>query len=198
MRLNKILILILLITTQSVLASKKVYLLIWGSTQTSSGAGHSAIGFQDSSDIHYYSNYPKSSGGNLDTIVFNFDQLIKIDSSLGIQTESPYLVLEFSVTNKEFEKMKKVSKRKSKKRWNLFVLNCSDFVKVSFKETKYDMGYSFLISTPYELVKDINDNNIDLLEKKKIKIKKGKMVLYLKKEPKAVPYTIKKFFKIKK
>ena len=105
-------------------ANKKVYILTWGGTQTKTGAGHSSIAFEDSTGFHYYSHYPKKVGGNLDTMITSMDELLSVDSAIGIQLEAPDLVMEFEVTDQEFVKMKKVAKRKSKTRWTLFVLNC--------------------------------------------------------------------------
>lgn len=187
-----------IITTQIVLANKKVYLLTWGGTQTFTGAGHSSIAFEDSNKYHYYSHYPKKVGGNLDTVLCEMEALLNVDSAIGIQLESPDLVIEFEVTDEEFYKMKRVAKKKATKRWTLFLFNCSDFVKCAFKKTDYDLGYAFLISTPYELIDDINAHNVDAFQKGRIKSIRGQLVLYLKKEPRTVPYTLARFFCLKK
>lgn len=196
--MKKLIFIICIFFSQFILANKHVYMLTWGSTQTKTGAGHSSIAFQDSLGIHYYSHYPKSVGGNLDTILNSMEELLKIDSALGIQLASAELVMDFEVTEVEFKKMKKVAKRKSTKAWTLFGLNCSDFVKQAFRKTKYDVGYAFLISTPYELVWDIRDHNVHAFRQGRIQTLKGFIHPYLKYQPRTVPYTLMKFFGLKK
>lgn len=196
--MKRIAIIAFILISQLVVANKKVYVLTWGGTQTKTGAGHSSIAFEDSLGLHYYSHYPEKVGGNLDTILGGMEELLRVDSAIGIQLEAPNLVMEFEVTEKEFKKMKRVAKKKSKKRWTLFVLNCSDFVKRAFRKTDYDVGYAFLISTPYELIDDIKAHNVEAFKSGKIKSVKGKVISYLKKEDRTVPYTLKRFFGLKK
>jgi len=178
---------------QSSFATCKVYLLTWGSTQTYTGAGHSSIAFKDSLGIHYFSHYPKDVG-SIDTVLSSMDDLLSLDSLKGIQTESAQLVLEFDVSQKEFRKMKRVAKRNAKKSWTLFNLNCSDFVKRSFRKSKFDLGYAFLISTPYELVSDLRDHNADSFHNGKVQTIKGVIHPYLINQPRTVPYALKRFF----
>lgn len=176
-----------------VLSNKKVYVLTWGSTQTSTGAGHSSIAFKDSNRIYYFSHYPKDVG-SVDTIFNSMNLLLSLDSLRGIQRERAQLVLEFNVSDKEFKKMMRVAKKNSIKKWTLFNLNCSDFVKRSFRKSKFDLGYAFLISTPYELISDLRDHNIEAFHNGKVRTTKGVIHSYLTEQPKAIPYTLKRFF----
>lgn len=196
--MKKLLFLLFVTFTNIVFANKDVYVLIWGSTQTKTGAGHSSLAFKDSLGFHYFSHYPTSAGGSLDTTLASYDELTRIDSLLNIQLAQPQLVLTFNVTDLEFDRMKLVAEKKIKKSWTLFGLNCSDFVKQVFRKTDYDVGYAFCISTPYEMVWDIRDHNINAFQKGKIKTVRGLLYGYLTKQPKTVPYTIKTFFLGKK
>jgi hypothetical protein len=175
------------------LSNYNVYLLTWGSTQTYTGAGHSSMAFKDSNEIHYFSHYPKDVG-LIDTVLTSMNDLLSLDSLKGIQRVRPQLVLEFDVLEKDFVKMLKVAKRNSNKKWTLFNLNCSDFVKRSFRKSKFDLGYAFLISTPYELIRDLRDHNIEAFQNGKVRTIKGVIHNYLNEQPRAIPYTLKRFF----
>ena len=188
-----IVFIILFLSAQLYASNEKVYLLVWGSTQTYTGAGHMAVAFYDSNEIHYLSHYPRSVG-SIDTVIHNFEHLLSIDSLLGIQAYNAQLIIEFSVSSEAFKKMKKAAKRNVKKSWSLFNLNCTDLVKKSFRASAFDSGYAFLISTPYELINDLRDHNIEAFHTGKVKTIKGGIHPYLMKQPRAVPYVLKRFF----
>ena len=175
-----------------------VYVLVWGSTQTESGAGHVSIAFSDSHGIHYYSSYTRSDGGIIDTILCEVNEVFNLDSMIGIQCSSPGLILSFEVNEEEYQKMRSTASKKATKRWKLFSLNCTDFVKCAFKKTNYDGGYAFLISTPYEFIHDLKDHNGGAFKEGQIYAVKGEVSVYLKNEPRAIPYVLQKFFKLKK
>ena len=175
-----------------------VYVLVWGGTQTESGAGHVSIAFSDSYGIHYYSSYTCSDGGIIDTLLCEVNEVFNLDSMIGMQCSSPGLILSFEVNEEEYQKMRSTASKKAMKRWKLFSLNCADFVKYAFKKTNYDGGYAFLISTPYEFIHDLRDHNRIAFKKGDIYTVKGEVSVYLKNEPRAIPYVLQKFFKLKK
>lgn len=193
---SKVIVLFLLLTQFCFSKTHEVYVFVWESTQTKSGAGHSSIAFKTDNGFEYFSHYPESDGGGKVFKTNSFDSLLIYDSKIEkIQAESPNLVLKFTVSNKEFKKMNQVAHKKIKKKWSLFVINCADFVKQVFRKSKYDTGLAFGISTPYEMIKDIRDHNIQSFQKGKITVQKGFLFHFLTLQPRAVPYTLKKWFK---
>jgi len=168
--------------------------LVWGSSLTKTGAGHCSIAFKDSVGFHYFSHYPNSIVGTIDTFLLNFNSLQSFDKEiLGIQRSNPNLILKFEVSNKEFINMKLFAKRSVKRSWTLFVFNCADFVKGIFRNSDYDTGLAFGISTPVELVKDIKDHNVNHFLKGNITTVKGFVYPFLLNEPRAVPFTLRKW-----
>lgn len=196
--MKRLFILFLLIITQLSFGKNTVYVLVWGSSQTESGAGHASIAFSDSNGIHYYSSYTRRDGGIIDTLLCEVHEVFGFDSIIGIQSSSPRLILSFEVDEEEYQGMRSTARKKATKRWRLFSLNCTDFIKSTFKKTNYDGGYAFLISTPYEFIYDLRDHNSAAFKKGQIYTVKGVVSVYLKKEPRAVPYVLQKFFKLKK
>ena len=173
---------------------KDVYILVWGSSLTKTGAGHCSIAFKDSVGFHYFSHYPNSIVGTIDTFLLNFNSLQSFDKEiLGIQRSNPNLILKFEVSNREFINMKLFAKRSVKRSWTLFVFNCADFVKGIFRNSDYDTGLAFGISTPVELVKDIKDHNVNHFLKGNITTVKGFVCPFLLNEPRAVPFTLRKW-----
>ncbi len=175
-----------------------VYVLVWGSTQTESGAGHTSIAFSDPHGIRYYSSYTRSDGGIIDTLLCEVNEIFNLDSIIGTQASSPGLILSFDVNEKEYREMRSTASKKATKRWKLFSLNCADFVKCAFKKTNYDGGYAFLISTPYEFIHDLTDHNAGAFKEGRIHTVKGVVSVFLKNEPRAIPFVLQKFFKLKK
>ena len=192
------LIIFLFVASQLAYGKNTVYVLVWGSTQTESGAGHASIALSDSTGIHYYSSYTRSDGGIIDTLLCEINEVFDLDSIIGIQASSPRLILSFEVNEEEYQEMRSTASKKATKRWKLFSLNCADFVKSTFKKTNYDGGYAFLISTPYEFIHDLRDHNRTAFKKGDIYTVKGEVSVYLKNEPRAIPYVLQKFFKLKK
>lgn len=196
-------LLLFVLVTQLCLAKKVkqeryAYVLVWGSTQTESGAGHASIALQDTSGFQYYSHYMAKDGGTIDARLDSLVNVVAIDSSSGIQEETPMLVLKFKVNKREFKRMQKKAKKLAPKDWTLLGLNCADFVKKVLRKTHYDVGYAFLISTPYEFVDDIMDHNVLAFHRGKIKPVKGDVHPFLKKQPRPVPYVILKFLCLRK
>lgn len=190
---RSITIFLLLISILS-FSRKDVYILVWGSSLTKTGAGHCSIAFKDSVGFHYFSHYPNSIVGTIDTFLLNFNSLQSFDKEvLGIQRSNPNLILKFEVSNKEFINMKLFAKRSVKRSWTLFVFNCADFVKGIFRNSDYDTGLAFGISTPVELVKDIKDHNVNHFLKGNITTVKGFVYPFLLNEPRAVPFTLRKW-----
>ena len=85
----KRLLILLLITTQFSYAKNMVYVLVWGSTQTESGAGHTSIAFSDPHGIRYYSSYTRSDGGIIDTLLCEVNEIFNLDSIIGTQASPP-------------------------------------------------------------------------------------------------------------
>ena len=196
--MKRLLILFFIVAVQLSYGKKMVYVLVWGSTQTESGAGHASIAFSDSNGVHYYSSYTRSDGGIIDTLLCEVHEVFGFDSIIGIQSSSPRLILSFEVDEEEYQEMKLTASKKATKRWRLFSLNCTDFIKSTFKKTNYDGGYAFLISTPYEFIHDLRDHNSAAFKKEKIYSVKGLVSVYLKNEPRAIPFVLQNFFKLKK
>ena len=192
------LIIFLIVAAQLAYGKNTVYVLVWGSTQTESGAGHTSIAFSDTTGIHYYSSYTRRDGGIIDTLLCEANEVFGLDSTIGIQASSPRLILSFEVNEEEYQEMRSTASKKATKRWKLFSLNCTDFIKYAFKKTNYDGGYAFLISTPYEFIHDLRDHNIAAFKKGQIYTVKGVVSVYLRNEPRAIPFVIKKLFKSKK
>ena len=69
--------------------------MVWGSSLTKTGAGHCSIAFKDSVGFHYFSHYPNSIVGTIDTFLLNFNSLQSFDKEiLGIQRSNPNLILQ--------------------------------------------------------------------------------------------------------
>ena len=196
--MKRLLILFLIVAAQLTYGKNRVYVLVWGSTQTESGAGHASIALSDSTGIHYYSSYTRSDGGIIDTLLCEINEVFGLDSIIGIQSSSPRLILSFEVNEEEYQEMRSTASKKATKRWKLFSLNCADFVKSAFKKTNYDGGYAFLISTPYEFIHDLRDHNGGAFKKGQIYTVKGLVSVYLRNEPRAIPFVLQKLLKSKK
>lgn len=176
--------------------TKEVYVFIWASTQTESGAGHSSLAFKSGDQYDYYSHYRKADGGGINIQAKSIDSLMIHETEiLGMKTTYPSLILKFKVTGENFKTMKEEAQRKIKRKWSLFGINCTDFVKQIFRESRYDTGLAFAISTPYEMIKDISDHNSNYLTKGDIQVVEGELHGYLNNQPRAVPYTLRTFFK---
>ncbi len=178
--------------------TRNAYVLVWGSTQTETGAGHASIALEDTSGFLYYSHYMEDDGGTINTKIDSLANVIGLDSAKGIQEEAPMLVLKFKVNKREFKRMRKKAVKLVPKDWTLLGLNCADFVKKVLRKTHYDVGYAFLISTPYEFVDDVFDHNKLAVKRGKIKTHKGHAHTFLKKEPRPVRYVILKLLGLRK
>lgn len=175
---------------------QRVYVLVWGSTQTYSGAGHVSVAFQSDSSVEYFSHYPEGDGGGIHLIRSSMAQVINVDQhELGLQNEKPNLVLSFKVTEREYGKMLATARKKIERKWSLFVINCADFTKQVFRNSNYDLGLAFGISTPVELVKDLSDHNQEEIENGSISIKTGDVLLFIKNQPRAVPLVIRNWWR---
>lgn len=194
--MKKLIFLLLVICTQfSFAKQKQVYVLIWGSTQTFSGAGHVSVAFQNDSSVEYFTHYPEADGGGKHLIKRSIAEVVNVDQyELYLQNEKPSLVLSFLVSEKEYYKMLSVARMKIKKKWSLFLINCADFTKQIFRKSKFDLGLAFGISTPVELVKDLHDHNKDGFESGRISASVGDLDSFLNAQPRAVPNVIRKWW----
>ena len=176
----------------------KAYVLVWGSTQTETGAGHASIALQDTGGFQYYSHYMEKDGGTINVRIDSLINVVEMDSTKGIQEETPMLVLQFKLNRRELKRILKKAEKLVPKDWTLLGLNCADFVKKVLRKTHYDVGYAFLISTPYEFVDDVRDHNIKAFKKGKIQAVKGKVLPFLKKQPRPIRYVILKSLGLRK
>lgn len=189
---------ILFLCAQSVFARYEAHLLFWRNEHTETGAGHCAIAFKTDFGYQYFSHYPKQSGGSINTSLPTLNDVINYDSAVvGLQNNSPQLVLDFQLDSLEYTKMLKKANKLANKEWSLFQLNCADFVKKVFRKGKFYTGKSFLISTPLDLVKDIRAANIHHFKAGVITSRKGFVYQFLKYQPLTIPLVIKKWLRPK-
>ena len=104
--MKRLLIIVFIAFTQLTYGKNTVYVLVWGSTQTQSGAGHTSIAFSDSNGIHYYSSYSRGDGGIIDTFLCEVNEVFGLDSAIGLQASSPSLILSFEVNEHEYQEGK--------------------------------------------------------------------------------------------
>lgn len=170
-----------------------IYLFVFSSAQTQSGAGHISLAFgKDSAQLTYYTKYRKIDGGayKIQNIslsqALNYDRLI-----LKHQQSNPELILQLSSEASSLAEIEQVSDKYNLDiPWTLFANNCTDAVKKVLRETKINPGLAFLISTPNELVEDLYHYTKPRFENREFSVVKGDLNAYLAREPNAVPQTL--------
>lgn len=169
-----------------------VYLFVYESEQTQSGAGHIAMAFgTDSSKLIYYTKYRKGDGGNRKVPTLTLHQAFMYDHLiLGLQTRPPSIVLSLPVHQINMKSIEKASDRWHFKQWSIFKNNCTDAVKKVLRKCNINPGIAFLISTPNELVEDLVESEPDKFRNNEYKVLKGNLCFYLKNERNSVSQVI--------
>jgi len=170
-----------------------LYLFVYESDQTESGAGHIAIAFgEDTTNLIYYTKYRQQDGGGRKVKNLSFHQALLYDrDSLTHQKLPPSLVLQLKAVDPDLEELEKLSDHWNlKEPWSLFVNNCTDAVKRVLRATKINPGLAFLISTPNELVEDLIYHNAPRFQQNEFVVLHGDLCFYLKNERNAVPQAL--------
>ncbi len=170
-----------------------LYLFIYESDQTESGAGHIAIAFgEDSTNLIYYTKYRQQDGGGRKVTNLSFNEALMYDNdSLAHQKLPPSLVLKLKAEQPNLHELEKLSDHWNlKEPWSLFVNNCTDAVKRVLRATKINPGLAFLISTPNELVEDLIYHNTLRFKQNEFIVLHGDLCFYLKNERNAVPQAL--------
>jgi hypothetical protein len=170
-----------------------IYLFVFTSAQTSSGAGHISFAFgKDSSALTYYTKYRKQDGGGFKAKGLSYTQALNYDRAvLTHQKANPTLVLRLTTPIDSAAQIEQISDQYLlEKPWSLFINNCTDAVKKVLRETKINPGLAFLISTPNELIEDLYHYTKTKFTKNEYAVLEGDLNQYLEQEPNAVPQTL--------
>ncbi len=170
-----------------------IYLFIYDSDQTHSGAGHISIAFgKDSCELIYYTKYRKRDGGGRKVKSLSYKDALMFDKdSLQLQKASPSLVLKMTTRHMKKDDLEKLSDHWNlSKPWSLFFNNCTDAVKRMLRVTRINPGLAFLISTPNELVEDLIYHIAHRFNKNEFHVLYGDLCFYLKNERDAVPQVL--------
>lgn len=168
----------------------EIYLFVYSSAQTQSGAGHISIAFgDDTSHLMYYTKYRRADGGGYKVTDIQYTTAFNYDSDvLKHQKQKPMLVLKLIAQKPSLSKLEKLSDYWNiKKGWSLFTNNCTDAIKKLLRVTKINSGYAFLISTPNELIEDLFYHSRAQHEEHAFQVVYGDLEKYLREEPNAVP-----------
>ena len=168
----------------------EIYLFVYSSAQTHSGAGHISIAFgDDTSHLMYYTKYRRADGGGFKVTVIQYTNAFNYDRDvLKHQKQNPMLVLKLKAQKPSISKLENLSDYWNiKKGWSLFTNNCTDAIKKLLRVTKINSGYAFLISTPNELVEDLVYHSRAQFDEHSLQVVYGDLEKYLKEEPNAVP-----------
>lgn len=170
-----------------------IYLFVFSSAQTSSGAGHISFAYgKDSSALTYYTKYRKQDGGAYKAKGLSYTQALNYDRAvLTNQKTNPELVLQLTSASCDIDQLEEVSDQYNlNKPWTLFANNCTDAVKKVLRETKINPGLAFLISTPNELIEDLYHYTKTKFTTNEYAVLEGDLNQYLEQEPNAVPQTL--------
>jgi hypothetical protein len=170
-----------------------LYLFVYTSEQTQSGAGHISMAFgPDSLHLTYYTKYRKADGGGVKVVNINYDQAFQYDKNiLKHQAKTPSLVLKIASSAPSLEKLEALSDHWNiEKPWSLFINNCSDAVKKTLRASKLNPGLAFMISTPNELIEDLYAHHLTAFQTQQMQVVYGNLDAYLFAEPNAVPQTL--------
>lgn len=171
----------------------EIYLFVYDSDQTESGAGHVAMAFgKDSSNLTYYTKYRQHDGGGRKVKSIGFYSALHFDKEvLKLQKLVPSLVLKLKGQLRNSADLEKLCDFWNiHEPWSLFINNCTDAVKRVLRVTKINPGFAFLISTPNELVEDLIYHNAHRFKNNEFKVLLGDLCFYLKNERNAVPQTL--------
>ncbi len=170
-----------------------LYLFVYESDQTHSGAGHIAIAIgYDSSNLTYYTKYRQHDGGGRKIRNLSYFDALNFDKdSLKFQDSCPALVLKLKAQTPDLYQLEKLSDYWNlNKPWSLFVNNCTDAVKRVLRATQINPGLAFLISTPNELVEDLIYHNAEKFRNEEFSVLSGDLCFYLKNERNSVPQAL--------
>lgn len=162
-----------------------VYVFIYESDQTESGAGHVAIAFgKDTQALVYYTKYRQKDGGGHKVKPSTLAQAQAYDYlELKHQDKPPSLVLMLPIQDHNLVALEKESDRwHLQEPWTLLVNNCTDAAKRVLRKTKINPGFAFLISTPNELIEDLVENNRERFANHSYQCIQGDLCFYLKNE----------------
>jgi hypothetical protein len=171
----------------------ELYLFVYSSAQTTSGAGHISFAFgPDSSQLTYYTKYRKADGGCFKLKDISYQKAFAYDHlELKHQSQEPSLVLKLKAQEPELAKLEQLSDYWNlEKPWTLFVNNCTDALKRTLRTSQINPGLAFLISTPNELIEDLYAHHLINFKNQDFKVVYGDLQAYLKSEPNAVPQTL--------
>lgn len=171
----------------------EIYLFVYDSDQTESGAGHVAMAFgTDSCNLIYYTKYRQQDGGGRKVKYINFNSAFLFDNEvLKLQKLTPSLVFKLKAEPRNSIDLEKLCDFWNiHEPWSLFVNNCTDAVKRVLRVTKINPGLAFLISTPNELVEDLIYHNANRFKNNEFQVLRGDICFYLKNERNAVPQTL--------
>lgn len=171
----------------------ELYLFVYSSAQTTSGAGHISFAFgPDSSSLTYYTKYRKADGGCFKLKNTSYHKALTYDKqALQHQKQLPSLVLKLRAQDPELSKLEQLSDYWNlEKPWTLFVNNCTDALKHTLRTSHINPGLAFMISTPNELIEDLYDHHLIAFKNQDFEIVHGDLQAYLKSEPNAVPQTL--------
>jgi hypothetical protein len=170
-----------------------LYLFVYSSEQTQSGAGHISMAFgKDSTKLIYYTKYRAQDGGGVKVKNISYAKAFSYDNKiLKQQVKTPSLVLKLRARAPNLDKLEQLSDHWNiEKPWSLFVNNCTDAVKRSLRISKLNPGLAFLISTPNELIEDLYAHHLSDFKRDQIEVVYGNLDAYLYAEPNAVPQTL--------
>jgi RHS repeat-associated protein len=174
---------------------RDIIILIYGSYNTDSGAGHVsfAIGSNDN-NLKYYSHYRQKDGGGitvsgvrLNDILGNFE---KNNLKHG-QKMPPVLAIRIKTTPEQDKLLIEKADTEIKDTWLLLNSNCTGTAKDVVEEISgIDAGFAFLINTPNEFAEDLLENNEDKIKSGVMSVIKGNEKDYLENERSAIPAII--------
>ena len=170
-----------------------LYLFVYTSEQTQSGAGHISMAFgKDTANLTYYTKYRAHDGGGFKVKNISFSGAFNYDFKiLKHQNKTPSLVLKLQAKEPDLDKLEQLSDHWNiEKPWSLFINNCTDAVKRSLRTSKVNPGLAFLISTPNELIEDLYAHHLTDFITDQIEVVYGNLDAYLYAEPNAVPQTL--------
>jgi len=174
-------------------AFNDIFLFIWKSNQTSTGAGHTSIAIGSCTDsLYYFSHFRKKDGGGHYT-VGNYNYIRNFDRKV-IKTEhqNAALVIRIKTTPETDRKLIKIAARQIKKEWKVFSGNCVDGCIRILRNARVRTGKSALINTPNSLVKSLRNMNRKRFRDGSIAVVEGDIEEFIRKDKNNVTEVIRK------
>ena len=160
-----------------------IFLFIWKSDQTQTGAGHASFAIGRSMDsLYYFTHYRKKDGGGR-FVTGNYSFIRNYDRKI-IKTENhnAALVIRIKTSPESDRKLIRVAKRQIKKDWRLFSGNCADGCIRILRNSRIRTGKSAIINTPNNLVKSLANMNKKLFQKDVITVLEGDINDFIKQD----------------